>query len=116
MHQLPRFQFNGTGCHTCVSHLNLFAHNLAMSSILDTWQHAVTDLSQMQEADLHRVAVATGAQVQTTVNNLNPRVLGTCTSFEEKQVFSLASSALCTGVRIRSMHSNPPCANMKWFA
>lgn len=40
---------------------------------------------QVQEADLHRVAVATGAQVQTTVNNLNPRVLGTCENFEEKQ-------------------------------
>lgn len=47
---------------------------------------------QVQEADLHRVAVATGAQVQTTVNNLNPRVLGTCTSFEEKQVNFVLSS------------------------
>lgn len=46
---------------------------------------------QVQEADLHRVAVATGAQVQTTVNNLNPRVLGTCSNFEEKQVSTLSS-------------------------
>ena len=36
--------------------------------------------------DLERVARATGARVQTTVNGLSPDVLGTCESFEEKQV------------------------------
>lgn len=92
MHWLPSFDLMAQACHTCVTHLSLLARTLAMSRILDALQHAGTDQSQMQvqEADLHRVAVATGAQVQTTVNNLNPRVLGTCTSFEEKQVFSLA--------------------------
>lgn len=43
-------------------------------------------LSQVTEEDLGRVAAATGAQVQTTVNNLNPKVLGTCAEFEEQQV------------------------------
>ena len=37
---------------------------------------------------MHRVSMATGAQTQTTVNNLNPKVLGTVEAFEEKQVCS----------------------------
>lgn len=40
----------------------------------------------MQEEDLKRVAAATGASVQTTVNNLDTKVLGTCEQFEEVQV------------------------------
>ena len=35
---------------------------------------------------MQRVAQATGAAVQTTVNELNPAVLGTCETFEEVQV------------------------------
>lgn len=41
---------------------------------------------RVPEEDLRRVADATGAQVQTTVNNLDPSVLGTCAAFEERQV------------------------------
>ena len=41
---------------------------------------------QVAEEDLQRVAQATGAAVQTTVNELDPRVLGTCRHFEEVQV------------------------------
>ena len=41
---------------------------------------------QVAEEDLQRVAQATGAAVQTTVNELNPAVLGTCETFEEVQV------------------------------
>ncbi|KAK9840343.1 hypothetical protein WJX74_007905 [Apatococcus lobatus] len=41
---------------------------------------------RVTEEDLGRVAAATGAQVQTTVNNLNPNTLGTCAQFEEQQV------------------------------
>jgi len=36
--------------------------------------------------DLHRVARATGARIQTTVYGMTSDVLGTCTTFEEKQV------------------------------
>lgn len=36
--------------------------------------------------DLARVSKATGAKVQTTVNSMSPDVLGSCGSFEEKQV------------------------------
>ncbi len=36
--------------------------------------------------DVHRIARATGAKVQTTVYGLTPDVLGTCGFFEERQV------------------------------
>lgn len=36
--------------------------------------------------DLVRVSKATGAVLQTTVNNVNESVLGTCGRFEEKQI------------------------------
>ncbi|KAG0565928.1 hypothetical protein M758_7G023100 [Ceratodon purpureus] len=41
---------------------------------------------RVMEEDLHRVATATGASVQTTVNNVIPDVLGQCELFEERQV------------------------------
>ena len=41
---------------------------------------------RVPEDDLRRVCKATGAQVQTTVSNLIPSVLGTCGRFEERQV------------------------------
>ncbi|EIE21118.1 T-complex protein, eta subunit [Coccomyxa subellipsoidea C-169] len=41
---------------------------------------------RVAEEDLKRVASATGASVQTTVNNLDTNVLGTCEQFEEVQV------------------------------
>lgn len=36
--------------------------------------------------DINRVAKATGALLQTTVNNVTPAVLGTCGRFQEKQI------------------------------
>ena len=47
---------------------------------------------QVAEEDLKRVAAATGGVVQSTVNNLNPKVLGTCADFEEVQVSLSADS------------------------
>ncbi|XP_024385181.1 T-complex protein 1 subunit eta [Physcomitrium patens] len=41
---------------------------------------------RVMEEDLQRVASATGASVQTTVNNVIPDVLGQCEFFEERQV------------------------------
>jgi len=38
------------------------------------------------EEDLRRVCRATGAAIQTTVNNLIPTIFGSCAVFEEKQV------------------------------
>jgi chaperonin GroEL (HSP60 family) len=41
---------------------------------------------RVAEEDLRRVNRATGAAIQTTVNNIIPSVLGTCATFEEIQV------------------------------
>jgi len=47
-------------------------------------------LRQVEVADMERVAKATGARTQTTVNGLTAEsakaFLGTCKRFEEKQV------------------------------
>lgn len=40
----------------------------------------------MAEEDLQRVAMATGGQIQTTVNNLSAKALGSCAQFQERQV------------------------------
>lgn len=41
---------------------------------------------QVVDEDLQRVAAATGATLQTTLNNFDPSALGSCERFEEKQV------------------------------
>ncbi|KAL0489477.1 CCT7 [Acrasis kona] len=41
---------------------------------------------RVAQDDLNRVSKATGAQVQTTVNNVVPEVIGSCGAFEERQV------------------------------
>eukprot|EP01114_Cavostelium_apophysatum_P004342 TRINITY_DN1455_c0_g1_i2.p1 TRINITY_DN1455_c0_g1~~TRINITY_DN1455_c0_g1_i2.p1 ORF type:complete len:564 (-),score=194.85 TRINITY_DN1455_c0_g1_i2:30-1721(-) len=41
---------------------------------------------RVTDDDLRRVCKATGAAVQTTVNDLIPEILGTCAIFEERQV------------------------------
>ena len=41
---------------------------------------------RVTDGDLKRVAKATGAQVQTTTNDLSDKVLGQCGEFEERQV------------------------------
>ena len=41
---------------------------------------------RVPEDDMHRVAFATGGMVQSTVNDLNAEVMGTCAEFEERQV------------------------------
>jgi len=43
---------------------------------------------RVPQDDLERVALATGAAVQTSLQDLNNTVLGTCQKFEEKQVGS----------------------------
>lgn len=45
---------------------------------------------RVENGDIERITKATGARIQTTVNGLSPEsakaVLGTCATFEEKQV------------------------------
>ena len=56
---------------------------------VNTTMHAHTtpvSCLQVAEEDLQRVAEASGGQIQTTVNKLSPKALGTCALFEERQV------------------------------
>ena len=59
--------------------------------------HGVSEFGcgQVAEEDLKRVASATGGAVQSTVNNLDPKVLGTCAQFEEVQVSLSSPSVPC---------------------
>ena len=41
---------------------------------------------RVSEQDMERVSMATGGQVQNTCSDFIPEVLGTCGTFEEKQV------------------------------
>jgi hypothetical protein len=62
----------------------------------------------VQEEDLKRVAAATGASVQTTVNNLDTKVLGTCEQFEEVQVRMRTSFLLSCFLSTLHGLSEPP--------
>lgn len=54
----------------------------------------------MAEEDLQRVAQATGAAVQTTVNGLDPAVLGTCEQFQEAQVIFAFALLHCISISL----------------
>ena len=41
---------------------------------------------RVNNEDMLRIVKATGATLQTTVNNISPDVLGTCGRFEERQI------------------------------
>ncbi|KAL4535128.1 hypothetical protein Ndes2437A_g05865 [Nannochloris sp. 'desiccata'] len=65
----------------------------AYQSIVDAEWNVIYDKldkcaasGRVMEEDLRRVADATGAAIQATVNNLDESVLGTCELFEERQV------------------------------
>jgi hypothetical protein len=66
---------------------------------------------RVMEEDLQRVAKATGARMQTTVNpKVDPAVLGTCERFEEKQASPCSSelpAVACTppAARARCMNA-----------
>jgi T-complex protein 1 subunit eta len=48
--------------------------------------HDVFCAGRVESDDLDRVAKATGGKIQTSLNDLNPSILGTCAKFEERQV------------------------------
>lgn len=48
--------------------------------------HDVFCAGRVESDDLERVCKATGAVVQTSLNDLNPTVLGKCGKFEERQI------------------------------
>lgn len=50
--------------------------------------HNIFCAGRVEEGDLHRLTAATGAQVQTSLNDLSPQVLGNCGEFSEQQIGS----------------------------
>eukprot|EP01015_Nassula_variabilis_P018226 TRINITY_DN295_c0_g1_i4.p1 TRINITY_DN295_c0_g1~~TRINITY_DN295_c0_g1_i4.p1 ORF type:complete len:568 (-),score=159.24 TRINITY_DN295_c0_g1_i4:157-1860(-) len=48
--------------------------------------HNIFSAGRVQKEDMERLASATGAQIQTTVNGLGESILGTCGEFEEVQL------------------------------
>merc|ERR1711935_517826 len=56
---------------------------------------------RVDNEDLERTRRATGAEVQTTVQGIEPTVLGTCGDFEEKQIGSERYNMFtqCTGTK-----------------
>ena len=65
---------------------------------------------QVEDGDMQRVGKATGAKVQTTTNNMDPSVLGTCSRFEEKQVGQARGTA---GGAISNLVALP-CVSLWW--
>lgn len=63
--------------------------------------------------DINRVAKATGALLQTTVNNVSPAVLGTCARFHEKQIGAERYNIFeeCPNVPYPSLRPNPPLSS-----
>ncbi len=56
------------------------------------------------------MAEATGGQIQTTVNNLSPKALGTCARFEERQVGAERYNLFTGGLLFATLASASP-----WF-
>ena len=74
-------KLHNTGAQIVLSRLPV--GDLATQFFADRGMYAA---GRVAEEDLKRLAKATGGQVQTSVNDLVPEVLGTCGIFEERQV------------------------------
>jgi len=72
-----------SGAHIILSRLAI--GDLATQFFAD---RGVFAAGRVQDEDLRRVCKATGASVQTSVNNVVPSVLGSCSRFEERQIGS----------------------------
>jgi T-complex protein 1 subunit eta len=73
----------------CVaSGANIVLSRLAIGDLATQYfaDRGLFSAGRVVDEDLKRVAKATGASVQTTVNNVIPDVIGTCELFEERQV------------------------------
>ncbi len=75
--------------HRCVaSGAQIVLSRLAIGDLATQYfaDRGVFCAGRVESADMERVAKATGARMQTTVNKLDTAVLGTCAQFEERQV------------------------------
>ncbi len=75
-------------CRCVASGANIVLSRLAIGDLGTQYfaDRGIFCAGRVDEGDLQRVAKATGARTQTTVNNLDVAVLGSCAAFEEKQV------------------------------
>lgn len=67
---------------------NIVLSKLPIGDLATQWfaDRGIFCAGRVTNEDIYRVAKATGAVLQTTVNNVSPDVLGTCGSFQEKQI------------------------------
>lgn len=67
---------------------NIVLSKLPIGDLATQWfaDRGIFCAGRVTNEDLTRVGKATGATLQTTVNNITPDVLGTCEKFEEKQI------------------------------
>lgn len=67
---------------------NIVLSKLPIGDLATQWfaDRGIFCAGRVPNEDINRVSKATGAVLQTTVNNLTPDVLGTCGKFEEKQI------------------------------
>ena len=67
---------------------NIVLSKLPIGDLATQWfaDRGIFCAGRVANEDINRVSKATGAVLQTTVNNLAADVLGTCGKFEEKQI------------------------------
>ena len=67
---------------------NIVLSKLPIGDLATQWfaDRGIFCAGRVANEDITRVAKATGAVLQTTVNNVAADVLGTCGNFEEKQI------------------------------
>ena len=67
---------------------NIVLSKLPIGDLATQWfaDRGIFCAGRVTNEDIPRVSKATGATLQTTVNNISPDVLGTCGKFQEKQI------------------------------
>jgi len=67
---------------------NIVLSKLPIGDLATQWfaDRGIFCAGRVANDDIVRVSKATGAVLQTTVNNITEDVLGTCGRFEEKQI------------------------------
>jgi T-complex protein 1 subunit eta len=67
---------------------NIVLSKLPIGDLATQWfaDRGIFCAGRVPQEDINRITKATGATLQTTVNNVAPDVLGTCGRFEERQI------------------------------
>ena len=67
---------------------NIVLSKLPIGDLATQWfaDRGIFCAGRVPQEDINRITKATGATLQTTVNNVSPDVLGTCGTFEERRI------------------------------